>query len=80
MEKPVIIAVDDDPAMVGAVARDLRLAYGEHYQIVRADSGDVAARSCARQRQKYEGDHAMVGCSRWCWMEVGRTGVEERLS
>jgi thioredoxin reductase (NADPH) len=42
MEKPVIIAVDDDPAVVGAVARDLRNAYGEHYQIVRADSGQAA--------------------------------------
>ncbi|MGO4331155.1 ATP-binding protein [Cupriavidus sp. 2TAF22] len=32
MDKPIIIAVDDDPEVVDAVARDLRLGYGEHYQ------------------------------------------------
>src|SRR3984893_8261449 len=42
MDKPVIIAVDDDPEVVDAVARDLRLGYGEHYLIVRAGSGQAA--------------------------------------
>jgi thioredoxin reductase (NADPH) len=48
MEKPVIIAVDDDPEVVDAVVRDLRLGYGEHYQIVRAESG-LAALDAAHQ-------------------------------
>ena len=41
-DKPVILTVDDDPQVLGAVARDLRSHYGEDYRIVRADSGDAA--------------------------------------
>lgn len=40
--RPVILIVDDDADVVRAVARDLRTAFGEHYQIVRADSGAAA--------------------------------------
>ena len=46
--RPVILVVDDDPEVVRAVARDMRLAFGEHFQIVRADSGS-AALEAARQ-------------------------------
>src|SRR6201986_1778220 len=37
--KPVILTVDDDPAVSRAVARDLRRHYGEAHRIVRAESG-----------------------------------------
>jgi thioredoxin reductase (NADPH) len=37
--KPLIVAVDDDQAVLAAVARDLRRQYGEAYRVVRADSG-----------------------------------------
>src|SRR5690606_16936265 len=37
--KPIIFAVDDDLGVLGAVARDLRREYGEHYRILRASSG-----------------------------------------
>src|SRR3979490_717002 len=40
--KPVILSVDDDPAVSRAVARDLRRHYGENYRIVRAESGPDA--------------------------------------
>jgi thioredoxin reductase (NADPH) len=40
--KPVILTVDDDPAVSRAVARDLRRHYGERYRIVRAESGTDA--------------------------------------
>lgn len=40
--KPVLLTVDDDPQVSRAVARDLRRHYGEHYQILRADSGPEA--------------------------------------
>ncbi len=40
--KPVILTVDDDPAVSRAVARDLRRHYGENYRIVRAESGQDA--------------------------------------
>jgi thioredoxin reductase (NADPH) len=39
MAKPVILAVDDDPQVLAAVARDLRSHYGEHYRILRAATG-----------------------------------------
>ncbi|CAJ1508215.1 FAD-dependent oxidoreductase [[Mycobacterium] burgundiense] len=40
--KPVILTVDDDPGVSRAVARDLRRHYGEHFRIVRAESGPDA--------------------------------------
>jgi thioredoxin reductase (NADPH) len=42
MAKPVILTVDDEPAVLGAVERDLRRRYGKDYQLVRADSGAAA--------------------------------------
>jgi thioredoxin reductase (NADPH) len=39
---PVILTVDDDPAVSRAVARDLRKHYGNRYRIVRAESGTDA--------------------------------------
>ena len=50
MEKPVILAVDDDPIVAGAVARDLQAAYGEHYQIVRTVSGQAALEAAQQLR------------------------------
>src|SRR6202012_3980553 len=40
--KPVMLTVDDDPAVSRAVARDLRRHYGEHHRILRAESGPDA--------------------------------------
>lgn len=40
--KPIIFAVDDDPGVLGAVARDLRREYGGEYRIMRADGGAKA--------------------------------------
>jgi thioredoxin reductase (NADPH) len=40
--RPAILAVDDDPAVLAAVARDLRRGFGEHYRILRATSGAEA--------------------------------------
>jgi thioredoxin reductase (NADPH) len=40
--KPVMLTVDDDPAVSRAVARDLRRHYGEEHRIVRAESGAEA--------------------------------------
>ncbi len=37
--KPAIVAVDDDPEVLRAVARDLRNRYASDYRIVRANSG-----------------------------------------
>jgi thioredoxin reductase (NADPH) len=40
--RPVILVVDDEPAVLAAVARDLRRGFGERYRIVRAGSGEEA--------------------------------------
>ena len=42
MVKPVILAVDDDPQVVPAVARNLRRRYARDYRVLRADSGESA--------------------------------------
>jgi thioredoxin reductase (NADPH) len=39
---PAILAVDDEPAVLAAVARDLRRGFGENYRIMRAGSGSEA--------------------------------------
>jgi thioredoxin reductase (NADPH) len=41
-QKPVIVAVDDDPGVLAAVGRDLRRKYGAEYELVRAGSGAEA--------------------------------------
>ncbi|HSV65015.1 MAG TPA: FAD-dependent oxidoreductase [Mycobacteriales bacterium] len=40
--RPVLVTVDDDPAVSRAVARDLRRRYGEDHRVVRAGSGAEA--------------------------------------
>ncbi|MEZ4701514.1 MAG: FAD-dependent oxidoreductase [Rhodothermales bacterium] len=42
MTKPIILAIDDDPQVLGSIARDLRARYGKDYRILRADSGAAA--------------------------------------
>ncbi|MGH2840508.1 MAG: FAD-dependent oxidoreductase, partial [Solirubrobacteraceae bacterium] len=37
--RPSIVAVDDEPAVLAAVARDLRRGFGERFRIMRASSG-----------------------------------------
>ena len=52
MEKPVILAVDDDPQVLGAVSRDLRRRYGEKYRILRSDSGAGALEALEELRER----------------------------
>lgn len=40
--RPAIVAVDDEPAVLAAVARDLRRRFGERYRVLRANSGAEA--------------------------------------
>src|SRR5690242_18617774 len=40
--RPAILAVDDEPAVLAAVARDLRQGFGDRYRILRAGSGPEA--------------------------------------
>jgi thioredoxin reductase (NADPH) len=40
--RPAIVAVDDEPAVLAAVARDLRRGFGERFRVLRATSGPEA--------------------------------------
>src|SRR3954470_23258634 len=40
--RPAIVAVDDEPAVLAAVARDLRRGFGERFRVMRATSGPEA--------------------------------------
>ncbi|HEX5847701.1 MAG TPA: FAD-dependent oxidoreductase [Rubrobacter sp.] len=42
VERPVILVVDDEPAVLSALVRDLQREYGQHYRVVRAASGEAA--------------------------------------
>ncbi len=42
MKKPVLLAVDDDPQVLGAVTRDLKKRYAESYRVIGAASGREA--------------------------------------
>ena len=54
MDKPVILTIDDDPAVLQTISRDLRKQYGERFRIVRADSGAKALE--ATQQLKLRGN------------------------
>ncbi|WP_102141773.1 FAD-dependent oxidoreductase [Mycobacterium hubeiense] len=56
--KPVILTVDDDPAVSRAVARDLRRHYGDDHRIVRAESGPDALETLSEL--KLRGDTVAV--------------------
>jgi thioredoxin reductase (NADPH) len=56
--RTAMVTVDDDPGVSRAVARDLRRRYGEHYRIVRAESGESALD--ALRQMKLRGDSVAV--------------------
>lgn len=55
MAKPVILAVDDDPTVLGAIERDLKQHYRTDYRVMRAGSGpeglDAARELATRNAQ-----------------------------
>jgi thioredoxin reductase (NADPH) len=56
--RPVIVAVDDEPAVLAAVARDLRRGFGERFRIMRAGSGPEGLDLLRRLRAR--GDHVAM--------------------
>jgi thioredoxin reductase (NADPH) len=50
--RAAIVAVDDEPAVLAAVARDLRRGFGERYRIVRATSGAEALELLGELRRR----------------------------
>ena len=72
MAKPVILAVDDDLEVLGAVARDLRSKYGEKFRILRASSGSEALETLRELRLADEPVALLLVDQRM----PGMTGVE----
>ena len=70
--KPVMISVDDDPGVSRAVQRDLRRQYGEHYRVLRAESGAQGLEMLGQVRLRDEPVALMVADQRMPQM----TGVE----
>lgn len=52
MAKPVIMTVDDEPEVLGAIERDLRRHYGGDYRIIKAQSGDEALEAVQELKQR----------------------------
>ena len=72
--KPVMLTVDDDPAVSRAVARDLRRHYGEEHRIVRAESGADALETLRELKLRGEALAAhceAVSCEPWARSRMG---------
>ncbi len=54
MARPVIFAIDDDPAVVNAIERDLRRKYGREYRVLKADSGQRALSTLGELQKRGE--------------------------
>ena len=52
MVKPVILTVDDDPEVLGAIERDLKQHYRNDYRILRAVSGGEALEAARQLKQR----------------------------
>ncbi|MGA9858361.1 MAG: FAD-dependent oxidoreductase [Solirubrobacteraceae bacterium] len=52
--RAAILAVDDEPTVLAAVARDLRRGFGERYRILRASSGTEALELLGELRRRGE--------------------------
>jgi thioredoxin reductase (NADPH) len=50
--RPAILAVDDEPAVLAAVARDLRRGFGDRYRILRANSAAEALETLTELRTR----------------------------
>ncbi|MFD2719399.1 FAD-dependent oxidoreductase [Hymenobacter monticola] len=52
--KPIILAVDDDPQVLAAIARDLRQEFSQDYRILRVNSGPEALETIKELHAKEE--------------------------
>ncbi|MDO8209526.1 FAD-dependent oxidoreductase [Conexibacter sp. CPCC 206217] len=67
--RPVILAVDDEPAVLAAVARDLRRGFGERFRIMRTSSGSEALEVLAQLRTRGDQVALLVADQRMPGME-----------
>lgn len=52
MSRPVIMSVDDDPEVLGAIERDLRRHYRGDYRVIKALSGSLALEAARELKQR----------------------------
>jgi thioredoxin reductase (NADPH) len=67
--RATILAVDDEPSVLAAVARDLRRGFGEHYRILRAGAGGEALELLTEMRRRGESLAMVVADQRMPGME-----------
>jgi thioredoxin reductase (NADPH) len=70
--RPVLLSVDDDPAVSRALARDLRRQYGQTHRVVRAESGPAALEALRELTVRGEQTAMLLADQRM----PGMTGVE----
>ncbi len=81
--RPAIVAVDDEPAVLAAVARDLRRGFGERYRVMRAGSGPEGLEVLKQVRARGEqvallvADQRMPGLSGTDYLVQARQLVPE---
>src|ERR687888_1619409 len=81
--RPAIAVVDDEPAVLAAVARDLRRGFGQRYRILRAGSGAEALDLLAELRTRGDqvalliADQRMPGMPGTDYLVQARTVVPE---
>ena len=81
--RPAIVAVDDEPAVLAAVARDLRRGFGDRYRILRAGSGAEALELLKELRTRGDAvalliaDQRMPGLAGTEYLVQARTIVPE---
>src|ERR1700760_625410 len=77
------LAVDDEPSVLAAVARDLRRGFGERYRILRASSGQQALELLRELRTRGDqvalliADQRMPGMAGTEYLVEARTLVPE---
>jgi CheY-like chemotaxis protein len=72
MSRPVLMAVDDDPAALGVLAQELRKRYGDDYQVL-CDGDPQAALRTLERVQADGGQVALVLADQWM---PAMTGVQ----
>jgi thioredoxin reductase (NADPH) len=76
--RPAIVAVDDEPAVLAAVARDLRRGFGERYRVLRAASGSEALEALRELRARGDQVAMLIADQRMPGMSGTQYLVEAR--
>ncbi len=76
--RPAIVAVDDEPPVLAAVARDLRRGFGERFRVLRAGSGAEALEMLRELRARGEQVAMLIADQRMPAMEGTRYLTEAR--